>query len=274
MQDRQIVFIGGLHKSGTSLLFRCLRDHPHVSAFGNTGVPEDEGQHLQSVFPPAKAFGGPGLFGFSSGAALDETSPLITPANRDKLWAEWCRHWDTDRPVLLEKSPPNLVRGRFLQALFPGAAFIMVRRHPVAVSYATRKWKRLPVARLIDHWLVSHERYWHDKPSLQRVLDIRYEDLVSQPEMTLRRIFDFVGLPPVPPRQTIRADADAPYFAQWRADARGPWRWLRRRMLLLTRERRVRHFGYSLYSERPLPVDHDPEPNTHPRPEKDQAGNS
>ena len=57
-EDKKFVFICGLHKSGTSLLFRILRDHPDMSGFTNTGVPKDEGQHLQSVYPPAWRFGG------------------------------------------------------------------------------------------------------------------------------------------------------------------------------------------------------------------------
>jgi hypothetical protein len=246
MQEHQLVFIGGLHKSGTSLLYRCLRDHPHVSAFHGTGVPEDEGQHLQSVYPPAKAYGGPGLFGFNNAAALDEKSPLVTPENRDRLWSEWGAHWDLSRRVLLEKSPPNLIRGRFLHALFPGAAFIMILRHPVAVAYATRKWKPLPVARLIDHWLVCHERYRQDRPRLERLLEIRYEDLVRQPEPTLRKVYDFIGVHDQPLQQAVRADADDPYFARWHTDTEGSTARFRRRLLILTRERKIRRFGYSL----------------------------
>ena len=47
-----LVFVGGLHRSGTSLVHRCLASHPAVSGFSDTGVPEDEGQHLQTVYPP------------------------------------------------------------------------------------------------------------------------------------------------------------------------------------------------------------------------------
>ena len=46
-----LVFVGGLHRSGTSLVHRCLALHPAVSGFSGTGVPEDEGQHLQTVYP-------------------------------------------------------------------------------------------------------------------------------------------------------------------------------------------------------------------------------
>ncbi|HLB06983.1 MAG TPA: sulfotransferase, partial [Alphaproteobacteria bacterium] len=142
MNTHRLVFIGGLWRSGTSALFRCLREHPSVSAFVDTGVPEDEGQHLQTVYPPAGKLGGPGRFGFHRGGHITETSSLVSKANAQKLFDEWARYWDLEKPVLLEKSPPNLIRSRLLNALFPGARFIFVLRHPVAVSLATQKWSR------------------------------------------------------------------------------------------------------------------------------------
>ena len=97
-----------------------------VSGFSNTGVDEDEGQHLQDVMPTGQAFGGPGRFALDPASALTEASPLVSADNARRLADQWSRHWNTSRPVLLEKSPPNIVRMRFLQALFPSASFIMV----------------------------------------------------------------------------------------------------------------------------------------------------
>ena len=51
--DHTLLFVGGLHHSGTTLLTRALRQHPAISGLRGTGVPEDEGQHLQSVIPAA-----------------------------------------------------------------------------------------------------------------------------------------------------------------------------------------------------------------------------
>ena len=77
--------LGGLQRSGTTLLFRMLREHPEISGFTNNPdanewlAVEDEGQFLQSVYPPAIFWGGPGRFAFSPEANLTEESELLTP---------------------------------------------------------------------------------------------------------------------------------------------------------------------------------------------------
>ena len=156
--DKRFVFIGGLHRSGTSLVHEILKAHPEVSGFTNTGAPEDEGQHLQSVYAPSSAHGTFGTFGFDPDAHLTEESPLATPQSATLLWGQWSRYWDLSRPVLIEKSPPNLIRSRFLQTLFPGARFLMILRHPMVVTLAIRKWaKRQSLTSLLSHWFACHE---------------------------------------------------------------------------------------------------------------------
>lgn len=212
--DPQFAFVAGLHRSGTSLLFKCLRNHPDISGFRNTGVPENEGQHLQTVYPPASAYGGPGRFGFDPRAHLTEQSELVSQSSRDRLFAEWSRYWDLSKRVLLEKSPPNLIRMRFLQALFPGSRFIVLLRHPVAVSFATQKMSDTPLASLIEHWLVCHERFQADRSHLQHVLVLRYEDLVAAPQKTLDDVYDFLELERQPVRMVIRPDSNDRYLAK------------------------------------------------------------
>ncbi len=216
LPGHKLVFIGGLHRSGTSLLAQCLGRHPSVSSFQDTGVIEDEGQFLQTVYPKDTAFGGPGRMGFDDRAYGQETSPLVTPENRAKLIDEWSRHWDMDKTVLVEKTPRNLLQARFLQALFPDAYFIMIRRHPIAVSLATQKWTRMSWLALMEHWLTCHERFATDKLTLNRVLEIRYEDLVGRTGETLTHIADFLSIPPWIPNIGIKKDINAHYFGEWR----------------------------------------------------------
>ena len=72
MDGHRFVFLAGLHRSGTTLLARLLASHPEVSGFSDTGVPADEGQHLQTVYPAAAVYGGPGRFGFAPEAHFTE----------------------------------------------------------------------------------------------------------------------------------------------------------------------------------------------------------
>lgn len=235
------MFVGGLHRSGTTLLARCLTEHPLVSGFHETGVPADEGQHLQTVYPPAKAFGGPGRFAFRPEAHLTEGSGLVSAENAERLRAEWSAYWDLSKPVLVEKSPPNLIRARFLQALVPGSAFVMITRHPVAVSFATQKWSKTSLPSLLRHWLAAHERFEADRPSIERVLVVSYEHLVTRTQECLDSVYAFLGLESQPTTFEARADGNEPYFARWR-ELSG----LRRALLERRFERGVRHFGYSL----------------------------
>jgi hypothetical protein len=241
-------FVAGLHRSGTTLVARCLSEHPDVSGFHDTGVTEDEGQFLQSVYPVGRVHGGPGRFAFDPEAHLTEASPLVTPANAATLRAEWGRHWDLSRTVLLEKSPPNLVRTRFLQAMFPASSFVIVIRHPVAVAFAikTRRPKRTDVDDMLRHWVVAHEVLEADLPHLERVTVVAYESFVAAPEPELAAVQAFLGIPPAPSGLEIRTDTNDRYFDMWRQELGRTLAGRKHRALVAELEERVRRFGYSL----------------------------
>lgn len=263
LDGARLAFIGGLHRSGTSLIHRCLSDHPEVSGFQNTGVPEDEGQHLQSVYLPAGAFGQVGQFGFRPESYLDEHSPLASRENALRLLSDWLPHWDTSRRILVEKSPPNLVRTRFLQELFPASRFIVVLRHPIAVAYASQKWtSRMPVLRrlgvadernpklwihtLVEHWLVCHERFERDRPLLRHLHVLHYEDFVDSPQEHLERLHEFLGLAPAPLTRDIRPRINDRYWQKWMDRRSSPLTRHYANWIIRKFEDRVARFGYSL----------------------------
>jgi hypothetical protein len=261
LPGERLVFVGGLHRSGTTPLARWLADSPLVSGLSGTGVPEDEGQHLQHVLPAAIEHGGPGRFAFARAMHETEISPRASRALAIQISRSWGPYWDLERPLLLEKSPPNLLRTRLLQKLFPGAAFVMVVRHPVAVSLATEKWIGAPARwgsapSLLRHWLRAHELFLADAARLERVLVVRYEQLASEPARVLARVGRFLGLPAPPPAPTdARRGVDDHYFAAWES-----WSHPLRRTLgagaAVALERRTARFGYSLRDlhARPAPA--------------------
>jgi hypothetical protein len=197
------------------------------------------------VYPIAREFGGTGRFGFDERSHLTEDSPLATHANRERLLTEWGEYWDLDKRVLVEKSPPNLLKLRFLQALFADAAFVVIMRHPIAVSYATQKWSKTSLESLIEHWLVCHEILLDDAPRIRRLMLVRYEDFVSDPEGIVARIQQRLGLAPSGATFAARSGINDAYFKRWNARLR-PLRRRRHEELARRFEERANRFGYSL----------------------------
>jgi hypothetical protein len=243
--EHEFVFVGGLHRSGTTLLARAIAKHDEASGFRKTEALANEGQFLQSVYPIAREFGGTGRFGFDERSHLTERSPLATDANRDRLLAEWSEYWNLDKRVLIEKSPPNLLKLRFLQALFGDASFVVIMRHPIAVSYATQKWSKTSLESLIEHWLVCHEIFLEDAPRIRRLMLVRYEDFVADPQGTVGRIQDRLGLVPSGASFPARSGMNDAYFKRWNARLR-PLRRREHEQLARRYEQRANRFGYSL----------------------------
>ena len=215
MHQHKFIFICGLHRSGTSLLYKILKSQSEISGLSNTGAIEDEGQHLQSIFKAANKFGGPGKFGFNKASYLDESSELINEENKKKLFKEWSNYWDLSKTYLIEKSPPNLVRTRFLQAMFTDAYFITLYRHPAATSLATKKWSKTSLYSLVNHWLICHNKYLSDRTHLARHLDLKYEDLVSKPDEVFSQIQTFLNTPIERTDIQIKSGVNDKYFTDW-----------------------------------------------------------
>lgn len=190
------VFICGLHRSGTSILNRIIQTHPLVTGFSGTGASEDEGQHLQTVIPHDGEFGGPGTFCFDHRARLTEHDLARYEASIPRILEAWERHWDDACPVRVEKSPPNLVRSRFLQAAFPKSRFVFIVRHPLVVSMATQKWSEASLEALVAHWIAGHRIMLEDAPHLKRLHVVRYEDIAKAPDVVVAGIWRFIGVGP------------------------------------------------------------------------------
>lgn len=252
----RLIFVGGLHRSGTTPFARILAEHPDVSGLTDTGVIEDEGQHLQSVYPPGKAYGGSGHFARDARAHLTEASPLATPDNARRLLDAWTPYWDLQRERLVEKSPPNMLMGRFLQSMYPTSRFVMVVRHPITVALSTRKWthflsrnprKFASLSDLVEHWLIAHRILREDLPHLASVHVVRYEDFVGRPVETLEGVRAFLGLTGPIPTDSIRGAASDVYQDTWNSYAR-PTRpgGIQRRLITRRFGAQIEEYGYEV----------------------------
>lgn len=202
------VFVGGLHRSGTSLLARLIGAHPQVAAIRNAPVPENEGCYLQGAIPHTARHGAPMQFATDPDQHLTEDSRWNTLETRDRLQADWAPWFDPDQAWRIEKSPVNLTRTRLYQQLFPLSQFVIVIRHPEAVAAAVAKWVPDPAPALIDHWLAAHDQLATDLAYLHAAIVVRYEDLVMHPDQMMNSVFGFLSLSDAPAVDDLRNGND------------------------------------------------------------------
>ena len=179
--DHRYVFVGGLHRSGTSLIARLIGEIPGVHAIQDAPVPENEGVYLQGAIPHHALSGIPMHFATDPAQHMTEFHPLNRLDTRQRLEADWAPWFHPGPGWRVEKSPVNLTRMRLLQQLFPMAHFVIVIRHPEAVAAAVSKWTDRPASDLMDHWLDAYDRVLADMAFLHAARVVRYEDLVRAP---------------------------------------------------------------------------------------------
>ena len=97
---------------------------------------------------------------------------------------------------LCEKSPPNLIRSRYLQALFPDATFVAIVRHPWTTVSANgkKRSKWAGVRKQTRHWIHGYKLFLKDNPYLKRCMTVKYEDLVHDAPATMTELCGFCEL--------------------------------------------------------------------------------
>jgi len=197
------IFIVGCYNSGTTILDHILAQHPLVS-----GLPE-EGVWLTDALPRPEDFGWTRMwFKCLDKVRIGPEKGLEKRAERIKRqWSIW---YPKDPVNCLEKSVANATRMEFLQEYFKPAYFIHIIRNGYAVAEGIRRksnlsrWKNpyykttYPITLCAEQWVASDRLISHTSKKLSNFLEIYYEDLCSQPALTMTRITDFLKIEPLP----------------------------------------------------------------------------
>lgn len=184
--DDYWLFLLGVSNSGTTILTRLLASHPALR------VLPKEGQALTDAVPSANRFG----LGRRWTERLDlfhlteESDPA--PALRAKY--DWAYHFERRPGILVEKSPPNAVRTRWLQANFRPARFLAITRHPYAVCEGMRRRSKATIEDAARQWATANEVMLADAEKLEHFLLLSYEELTERTDETLERMRAFLGL--------------------------------------------------------------------------------
>ena len=181
------IFILGCNNSGTTLLSELLGAHPLVRT-----LPK-EGQRITGAIPNSASYGIGRVFSqrLDLFRWTEESDARCVP----RLRYDWACRFSKGRGYLLEKSPPNTLRSRWLQRHFSPARFVGLVRHPYAVCEGITRRTRYSLEEAADHWALVHRLLLEDVPHLDQWMLIRYEDLCERPAEHLARLESFLQLP-------------------------------------------------------------------------------
>jgi hypothetical protein len=100
--------------------------------------------------------------------------------------------WAESGRVLVEKSPPNVLRARMMEEQFEDPYFIVMVRNPYAIAEGMRRrWGR-SVQRSTRHWVESSKEQIENIENLNNVIWFRYEKLCSKPNYIKKKIINFI----------------------------------------------------------------------------------
>ena len=190
--DDAPIFIVGLPRSGSTLIEQILSSHSKV-----------EGTHeladLSRVIRQARRE-------TRRRQTLPEMADKLDPADWKKIGAHYIERttkYRSGSPYFIDKNPNNFTSIGFIALALPKAKIINALRHPLDSCFGTYKQlfaKGQPFSydltelgeyylqyrRLMDHW---------HKVLPGKVLDVQYEDVVSDLDTQVRRMLDYCGLP-------------------------------------------------------------------------------
>ncbi|WP_240318506.1 tetratricopeptide repeat-containing sulfotransferase family protein [Lysobacter sp. TY2-98] len=187
---REVIFIVGLPRSGSTLFEQILAAHPEME--GASELP-DLGQLVQEE-------------SLRRGQPYPQWVPQATAEDWQRLGRDYLARtarWRTSRPRFTDKMPENWKHAGILRAMLPGATVLEVRRDPLETGWSCfrQQFFQLPhfscdltdigaylriCGRAMDAWRARDP---------QHILLQRYEDLVAAPEARIRALLDACGLP-------------------------------------------------------------------------------
>lgn len=197
--SRAPIFIGGMFKSGTTLLRAMLGQHSAIASGLETywfdwDWSGRDGARLRQTLARLADY-----FDMSADAVLTLAKSEDTPeAFLDALMTELASRQGKQRWA--EKTPGNIAHIDRIWKAWPDAQVVHIIRDPrdiFASLVEAKKWDTAP--EFADRWAATigrGERLLAAlRPGAQSYLAIRYEDLIGAPDATMRRVTDFLREP-------------------------------------------------------------------------------
>ncbi|MFZ0869159.1 MAG: sulfotransferase, partial [Rhodanobacter sp.] len=185
----EVIFIVSLPRSGSTLVEQILASHSSVEGAGELPdlplVLAEESRRRGKPFP--------------------QWVGAMQPEDWERLgrrYLERTAHWRQQRPVFIDKLPNNWMYIGAIRAMLPAARIICCRRDPLENCFscyrqhlANNEYSRT-FSDLASFWrdFDRSVRHWSEL-SPARVYEHSYEGLLADPEIQIRQLLEFCGLP-------------------------------------------------------------------------------
>ncbi|MDA0785235.1 MAG: sulfotransferase [Proteobacteria bacterium] len=179
------LFIVGMPRSGTTLVEQILDSHPDVAGGGEL---------TDIQFATRKISGYPASLSRATSAELDAVA---------ESYISVLENLSPDARYVTDKMPVNFEHLGFIWQAFPDARIVHCRRHPLDVclsclfrNFQTENRFAQDIESLADYYRHYHAQmdFWEETLDQPR-FDLRYDDLVADPEKTVAALLDFCDLP-------------------------------------------------------------------------------
>jgi len=189
------IFIVGLPRCGSTLLEQVLASHSRVE--GTRELPEIPAIALELLSRPDPA----------ARPAYPQPVAALKRQEIEALAARYLSRTQAQRPLgrprFVDKMLGNFGHLGLIQLMFPRAAIVDVRRHPLGCGFSCYK-QLFARGQSFSYDLHELGSYYRDYVALMehfdavlpgRVHRVHYEQLVADPEGELRKLLDYCGLP-------------------------------------------------------------------------------
>lgn len=203
------IFVGGVYRSGTSLLRAMLSRHSNIAggletfwfdldfagkAQGNN-IRNWDGTRCEPLHEHVYRL--TDFYDLDKEFVLSLTEKCSTGEEFiDRFMAEYTKRKEKLRWV--EKTPANILHMKRIFTFWPKGRFIHVIRDPRDVYSSVRrtgKWSEPEIFAKL--WIKFINAYVDAKQKLPQefIMEVRYENLVHEPEQTIRTVLDFIREP-------------------------------------------------------------------------------
>ena len=185
--DKKIIFIVGMPRSGTSLIEQILSSHDEVYGGG------------ELIFLP-KIIDNNFLNKENLKFKNSETQIILERCQKEYI--DNINLMDTSHHVFTDKSPLNFKYIGFIKCIFPNSKIIHCKRDAIETSWSNYKnyfSNSLPFTNSLEDIVNFYKFYeeimefWKNKISSE-IHEIKYETLIEEPEKNIKEILKFCEL--------------------------------------------------------------------------------